>query len=227
MGIFSFFSPKKKTLRDIKKEDLMRERVSLEGEQRKIEREMENIIKDEKQLKSEYAAASSDMQKKSVARRIQTLRSRAGSLDMRMATCGKMLASVQGFLSIKENEEFFSRVGVGSIMNNMDVAEIESYVAECTVNGTLQQEKLAAVMQSLEQGMQSMSEMGADNSLEDIMAELDTECATAVHTTETVDPALLNELDALAEKGAAAAREAGKRVPAAKPEVKTESRIPE
>jgi len=211
MGILSgLFGKKKRTLRDLTTDDLTREQITLKNEQRRIDQEAARLDKDEAQLKSEYAEAATDTQKRSIARRIQDTRTRRGGIETRSAYCHKMGRSINGFLVIKQNMEFFERMGVASALSEMDMSEVEAFINEATVEGTLQQDKLAAMLQQVTEGVDQITESAADSSLEDLMAELDGEAATAEPSEKVAEQAdlssVMEELDAAAAKGAEAAR---------------------
>ncbi len=222
MGFLSnLFGKQKRTLKDLTVDDLKREQLSLQNEQRKIDAETERLEKDETQLKSEYAQATSASQKRSIARKIQDLRTRGTGLETRISYCQKMLRSVNGFLVIKENMAFFERMGVASALSEMDMSEVESFINEATIEGTLQQEKLASLLQHVTDGVERISETASDGSLDDLMAELDGEVAetpaavaetpAAVTETAAAEPELdgvMDELDAAIAKGTEAARQA-------------------
>ena len=90
------------------------------------------------------------------------------------------------------------------------MSEVESFINEATVEGTLQQEKLATMLQQVSEGVERITESAADSSLDDLMAELDSEAASgqisepAVQDTDLTS--VMDELDAAAAKGAEAAR---------------------
>jgi FtsZ-binding cell division protein ZapB len=67
MGFLSnLFGKQKHTLKDLTVDDLKREQLSLQNEQRKIDSETGRLEKDETQLKSEYAQATAASQKRSI-----------------------------------------------------------------------------------------------------------------------------------------------------------------
>ena len=204
------FGKKKRTLKDLTSDDLSREQITLKNEQRKIDAEAERMDKDEAQLKTEFAEARSDTQRRAVARRIQDLRTRRGGLETRSSYCHKMLRSVNGFLVIKQNMDFFERMGVASALSEMDMSDVEKFINDATIEGTLQQDKLAAMLQQVTEGVERISEAATDGSLDDLMAELDGEASSSKARETTVKDhdlaAVMNELDAAAAKGAEAAR---------------------
>ncbi len=194
MGFFdSILGKKKRTLADIPTDELNRERIMMEQEQQKLEAESTRLFREEKTLRSEYANAESDLQKRSIARKIQDIRCQLAGLETRLTYCGKMLRSVNGFLAIKSNADFFKRMGVGPLIANMDIVEIERYIADTTVEGTLQQEKLAAMLQRLDGGAAMLQGIADDRELDALMEELDGAPTEAPAKQQTKQPVVATE----------------------------------
>lgn len=180
MGFFDFFrtaAPKKRTLSEISVDELNRERINCQQEMAKVERELEKLLKDESQLKNEYASAVSDSQRKSIARKIQDGRMRQRQVEGWISRVSQNQRIVQNFLMIKKNEEFYKRAGVLQILNTMDVVEIERFINESVVNGTLDNEKLVEILTTQENGLEQLFPVSTDSSLDDLMKELDRETA--------------------------------------------------
>lgn len=221
MGLLSsLFGKKKRTLKDLTVDDLRREQLGLQQEQIRLDRQLERLDKDESQLKSEYAEGASVTQKKATARKIQDIRTRRMGVDTRVSYLQKMLRTVNGFLLIKENMAFFDKMGVASALAEMDTGEIEAFINEATIDGTLQQEKLAAMLQQVTDGVEQISASAADGSLDDLMAELDGEVAQQAESagaeTDRELSRVMSELDAAISRGALAARQAQQQRPALK-----------
>ena len=183
----------------------------MQNELRKLEIENDKIEKDEWQLKEEYKAAHAtgrESLKRSVAQKLQNLQMRRRGIDTRLAYTNKMYQTVTGMLIIKENMAFFEKLGVGSVISDMDLGELENYVAEATIEGTLQQEKLAAMLQGINDGVSQLSGVSQDAGIGDFMAELDAELIddsgqqTARDMTD-----VMKTINAVAEMGADAARQ--------------------
>ncbi|MGB0599797.1 MAG: hypothetical protein ACPGLY_24195 [Rubripirellula sp.] len=222
MALFGLFGSKKRSLRDYGLDDLNRERIGLEQEQRKIDKEISDLAEDESQLKSEYAQAGSPAQKKMVARKIQSLRVRGRGIDAKSAHCHKMLQAVNNFVIIKDNMEFYERMGVASEIAKMDLAEIETFVNEATIEGTLQQEKLASMLQQVSEGAEQIMSGVADESLDDLMSELDGETPVAERTENGEVGDLMKELDQVISQGEKLANQAQQSPPAKQREMESE-----
>ena len=55
--------------------------------------------------------------------------------ETKSSHCYKMLQTVNNFVLIKDNMDFFEKMGVASMLTNMDMAEIETFIADATVEG--------------------------------------------------------------------------------------------
>ena len=199
---------KQPSLWDLKLDDLNRERITLQQEQHKLDMEADRLHKDEIQLKSEYGEAQTPTQKKIVARKIQNTRLRSRAVDSKSAHCHKLTQTVNNFILIKDNMEFFDRMGVSTMLTQLDSAEIETYINEATIEGTLQQEKLANMLQQVGEGAERITEGSADGSLEELMAELDGETGGGVTEGGGGLKDVMKDLDAAIAKGEQAARQA-------------------
>jgi hypothetical protein len=97
-------------------------------------------------------------------------------------------------------------MGVASALSEMDMTQVETFLNDATVEGTLQQEKLASMLQQVTMGVDRINEAAGDASLEDLMAELDGEVEASQTTEDEELGEVMNQLDAAAAKGAEAAR---------------------
>jgi hypothetical protein len=209
-----FGGKKKPTFKQLSLDDLRREQLTVQNELRKLEHETERYEKDEWQLKEEYKAAHAaglDSLKRSVAQKLQNLQMRRKGVDSRLAYTNKMYQTVTGMLIIKENMEFFDRLGVGSVISNMDLSELENYVTGATIEGTLQQEKLAEMLQNITSGVKRLNDESQDTGINNFMAELDLELLSDTGPQqETVKDDMsdvMKTINTVAEMGADAARQ--------------------
>ena len=212
--IGKLFGKGKATLKSLSVDDLKREHISVETEWNKLIEESEKFVADDAQLKEEYKAAHAAGKtplKRIIAQKIQTLDLKRKGTETRLAYTTKMLQTVTGLLTIKENMVFFEKLGVGSLLATMDIDELERFVLDATVEGTLQQDKLAAALQGITGGIDALSQSSGDPGIDEFMDNLDAELLDAP-TTEmpglsAADVDKMHEsLDAVAAKGLDAAR---------------------
>lgn len=213
MGILDrigkLFGKGKPTLKSLSVDDLKREHISVESEWNKLINESEKIANDEGQIKEEYKAAHAAGKlplKRVIAQKLQNLELRRKGIDTRLAYTTKMLQTVTGLLTIKENMVFFEQLGVGSLLAQMDIGELERFVLDATVEGTLQQEKLASALQEVSGGIDAMNASSGSAGVDEFMAELDAELLDSPALASGEVDALHESLDAVAAKGLDTAR---------------------
>ena len=212
--IGKLFGKGKPTLKSLSVDDLKREHVSVETEWNRLIEDSEKIVTDDAQLKEEYKAAHAAGKlplKKIIAQKLQNLELKRKGVETRLAYTTKMMHAVTGLLTIKENMVFFEKLGVGSLLAQMDIDELERFVLDATVEGTLQQDKLAAALQGVTGGIDALSQTSGDPGIDEFMDNLDAELLDTP-TTETpgltageVDK-MHENLDAVAERGLNLAR---------------------
>lgn len=204
----------KPTLKQVSLDDLRREQISVEVELTKLIDENEKIDNDDAQLKEEYKAAHAAgraSMKRIIAQKLQNLQLKRKGIETRLSYANKMFQTVTGLTTIKENMHFFESLGVGSILAKMDIGELESFVLDATVEGTLQQDKLAAALQGITEGVDALSVTSQDSGVDDFMSELDAELlgesapSTVSASSDQLDDILKN-IDSVAEKGLEASR---------------------
>ncbi|MDR2171561.1 MAG: hypothetical protein LBP59_15575 [Planctomycetaceae bacterium] len=181
---FSLFSKRKLTLSRVQIDELKREQFKLEGDIRKLEKEEEQLNKDREQREDDYRAAHAagkETAKKTIIRKLETLKIQMKSIETRLKTCYSIYQTTIGLIAVKENQTFFEKLGVGSLVMKMDIDELQSFIQEATVEGELQQEKLARLLGATN----AMTE--TDNSSEAILiSEYDAELlGKTLHHTET------------------------------------------
>ncbi|MDR2763104.1 MAG: hypothetical protein LBB88_10910 [Planctomycetaceae bacterium] len=146
---FSWFGKKKVTLDQVQLDDLKREQFKLEGDVRKLEKEEEQLQKEKEQRENEYRDAHAngkDNLKKTIIRKLETLKIQTKSVETRLKTCYSIYQTTIGLIAVKENQAFFEKLGVGSLVMKMDIDELQSFIQEATVEGELKQEKLARLL---------------------------------------------------------------------------------
>ena len=203
------FGKGKPTLKSLSIDDLKREHVSVETEWNKLIDESEKNTADDAQLKEEYRAAHTAGKvpmKRIIAQKLQNLQLKQKGIETRLAYTTKMLQTVTGLLTIKENMVFFENLGVGSLLTQMDIGELERYVMDATVEGKLQQDKLAAMLQEISGGVDALSQTSSDSGIDEFMNNLDAELLDTSNVTANEESALHESLDAVAEKGLDTAR---------------------
>ncbi|MCK5870397.1 MAG: hypothetical protein KAG45_07125 [Methyloprofundus sp.] len=196
INIGNLFS-RKKTLQTIKADELRKEEIGLQNEERRIEKDINRSLADEQQIKSEYAVANSQNdahKKKMLARKLQEVRSKTNAFDKRHDTLIKQKRMISGLILIKENTEFLDRITGGSKINSMDMVEIQAFVEQATLDGELTNDKLENLVKAMDDSAGSYGQNESDTDLTDLMTELDAEMDTST-TDEATYLASNSEID--------------------------------
>jgi len=181
-NVSNLFS-RKKTIQNIKADELRREEIGLQNEERRIEKDINRLRADEQQIISEYTAANANNdqdRKKFLARKIQEFRSKKASYDKRHDTLSKQKRMISGLILIKENTEFLARINGSSKINSMDMVEIQAFVEQATLDGDLTNDKLENLVKAMDDSSNDYATNEVDSELGDLMAELD---ATVVNNS--------------------------------------------
>ncbi len=167
------FGEKKKTLNDLSREELDRERIMLEQKLKEYETEEEKDLEIERKLKTEYTFATLESQKNILARKIMRRKIQGKNRQAAMGVIDKSLQAVYNLLFLKDREDLFTNTGVLSQLNQMSVGEITMLVNKTTNNGRLQNDKIQALSEAVSEGMETDEDGNSD--LADFRKELDFE----------------------------------------------------
>ena len=131
MGIFKnvrgLFSKRQK-LSDLDVDELRKARVQLEREQARVLRQIDEIEDQKAALDTEGRAERSARKQKLLAQQILQLEAQAKHHDRNLSYFSKQLRIVDGFIFLKENQRAISNTPLGSIISQMDTAELQAYV---------------------------------------------------------------------------------------------------
>ncbi len=141
---------KKKRLDKISSDELKRERVRIEQNESKLIKEIEDVEKKKQSLFLKGKEESSQRQQMIIARKIKELDVRSRNKDKQLAMLSKQLRVISGFEQIKENDKMIKEMGMSSLINKMDLQELQKYVEKSMVEGQFQMEKFTALLGDLE-----------------------------------------------------------------------------
>lgn len=204
----------KPTLKQISLDDLRRVQVAVETELNKLLDENEKIENDDTQLKEEYKAAHSAGRasiKRIIAQKIQALHLKRKGVETRLAMTNNDFLSIVGLIQVQENMCHLEKRDFASIIANTSIGEMEEFILKATVDGTLQMEKLTALLHCTTEGIDALRASGLDSGVDDFMSELDAELLgesaptnVTAHSEQLDD--ILKNIDSVAEKGLKASR---------------------
>jgi hypothetical protein len=140
----------KKNLDDIKLDDLNREKIRLEQEERKILSDLKKIESEKRKLFEEGVRNASQREQLVIGRRIRDLDQQATNMDRMLQAISKQLRIINGLAQLKERVRINAESGLASIIASMDLGEVVNYVDRASVDGEFQMSKFDDVLRAME-----------------------------------------------------------------------------
>jgi hypothetical protein len=140
----------RKTLHAVSAEDIRKERIKVEQTELRVTREIEELEKQKEAFFSRGVNAGSDRQKIQFARKIKELDNQVQARDQQLALISRNLRVLNGISQLKENERVVRDLGMESLVNTMDLSELQSYVEKATVEGQFQMDKFNEILGALD-----------------------------------------------------------------------------
>jgi len=142
------FSAPKQTISNIDPEQLRRDRIRLEQTELKYTREIEELEKQKEELFRKGLDSASDRQRIQISRKFKQLDAQVQGKDRQLALLSKNLQVLNTIAQIKENERMFKDLGMESIVNTMDLADVQAYIERATIEGQFQMERFTKLVKS-------------------------------------------------------------------------------
>ena len=168
----AIFKSKAKRLDDIKKEELDAERIVLEGNERKFEKELEDLERQKADLFKRGAKTSNDAERARLARQIQEVESDIKSHErMRMATT-KQKRVINGLIMLKREQTYQRNSAIRTVINKMDMASLSQWIADRTVDGELQMNRMEELLNDFDSSDNLRSERGEEAGVSDLVRQM-------------------------------------------------------
>ena len=139
---------KKFDLKDIKSEDLMREKVSLGHELKKINNEVSKAENKKVELIRKGSQLSSDSEKLMMVQQVKVEQVNVKGLVNMHKILSKKHELISGLEVLKRNEETVRKFA-GSIVDKLDIDVLNRNMSEIVVEGQINYEKLVQLTDSL------------------------------------------------------------------------------
>lgn len=161
---------KKQKLADLSTDELRKARAQLERERDRVLRQIDEIEKQKAGLDAQGRAERQVRKQKIFAQQILQLESQAKHHDQNLALFSKQMRIVDGFLFLKENSRLLASTPLGSIIGKMDTAELQAYVDQATIDGSLNQDKLNQLLGVFEEEEELFKADEEDDRIANIVA---------------------------------------------------------
>ena len=185
-----WFGDRKQTLEDLSLDEMRKEKIRLDQEEKKLMLRLDQIEADKKKVFLMGREEPSERKKMVLARKFKELDVQAKSMERNLQYFSKQLRIINGFMNLKENRRILQESGLTAIISNMDLQELQIYVDQASIDGTFQLEKLQEVLGTLEEGSSITGEIPEDRDVTEVYRMM--EAASRVEDDAEID-ALLNE----------------------------------
>ena len=162
-------TPKKMRLEDLTLDDLRREKVRLDQEERKLLARLRDIEKRKKALFAEGTRNSSEREQRAIARRIKDLDVEARNLDRLLQVISKQQRILNGLVQVKESARVMSQTGISRILQEIDLQDLIIYIDQASVDGEFHLDKFDELIRALEEADAASTEITEDQDVLDIV----------------------------------------------------------
>lgn len=160
---------RKRSIEDLDVDELRKEKIRLEQEERKIVREVEELEERKQELFQQGKDETSDRQRRILATKIKELDVQGKNLDKNLQFIARQLRIVNGFMQIKENQRLLEKAGVSSVISTVDLPTLQHFVEEASVEGAFQMDKFQEILQTLEDTDRVVGGFEPDEDIQGIM----------------------------------------------------------
>lgn len=159
-------------LEDISMDDLQREKVRLDQEQRKMLAQLRDLEGEKKKLFAEGVRNASEREQRMIARRIKEVEQSIEGKDRMMQSLSKQLRTTNGLLMIKERVRMQSESGIASLISQIDLGDLVTYVDKASVDGEFQMNKFDQVLNAMEEAENISPQYSEEQDVLDIVRQM-------------------------------------------------------
>ena len=190
---------RKRTIADVSLDELMRERVSLDQEERRQVEKVEQLEREKAELFARGRSESSDLQRRRLAEKIKAIDSQArhGAQSLQFIT--KQQRVLSGFLQIKENERLLRVSGLSSLIADMDLGTLKDYVDQASSEGIFQLDKFETILGALEKGEAAVADQEEDPDIVAILRAFDEGKLASTESPPLAEPPIAEPGEAAVE----------------------------
>lgn len=143
--------PKKISLHELPMDDMKKEKIRLEQEERKMLARLREVESQKKALFAEGVQKASDREMRVFARRIKDLDVEANNMDRMLQIISKQMRSINGLIMLKERASMASESGLLQLIQGIDLQELLVYIDRASVDGEFQIDKFDELIRALEE----------------------------------------------------------------------------
>jgi len=183
----------KATLEQIKEDDLKREKVRLDQEERKMLAELREIESQKRKLFEQGVATANEREQRVIARRIKEVDLEAADKDRMLQGISKQMRIINGLIRVKMDARMMAESGLTSVLQQIDMGDLVTYIDKASVDGEFSMNKFDEMLIKLEQANAISPQMSEDQDVLDMVNTFN-KVREAGETPDAIEKGL-NELD--------------------------------
>jgi hypothetical protein len=160
---------KKMKIEDVPVDDLRREKISLEQEERKLLARLKDIEKQKRLVFDDGVQAAGVREQRVNARRYKELDDEASNMDKMLQIISQQMRVLNGLVQLKERSRMAAESGLNSIIKDMDLHDLTVYITKASVDGEFNMDKLSQILGHLGEADGLSPEYREDQDVIDIM----------------------------------------------------------
>lgn len=160
---------RKANLDDLPLDDLKREKIRLEQEERKMLARLREAENQKRQLFSEGVQKASEREQRVIARRIKELDVEAQNMDRMLQIISKQMRTINGLIQLKERSRLAAESGMGEMLQGIDLQDLIIYIDKASVDGEFQIDKFNELLRVLEEAEAISPQYREDQDVLDIV----------------------------------------------------------
>jgi len=165
-------APKKASLEDIKLDDLKREKVRLEQEERKMLADLRELETQKRKLFEDGVRNASEREQRVIARRIKELDLQAQNSDRMLQAISKQMRIINGLVQVKERSRLNAESGLTSVIQGIDLGDLITYIDKASVDGEFHMNKFDELLRVMEHADAISPQYSEDQDVLDIVKEM-------------------------------------------------------
>ena len=159
-------------LEDLKLDDMKREKVRLDLEERKTLTEVRDLEAQKRKLFEEGVRSAGSREAKIIARKIKEIDGQATNLDRLLDSLSQQTRLINGLIQAKDLARIQKESGIGSMLANFDLQDLVIFIDNAYVDGEFNQAKINEMLGVLDrQGMEHSKV--EDQDINDIMKQFE------------------------------------------------------
>ena len=159
----------KASLNDLTLDDLTKEKIRFEQEERKMLSRLREVEAQKRKLFEDGVQNAGTREQRVIARRIKELDVEANNMDRLLQAISKQMRIINGLVQVKERSRVLADSGVSGMLKDIDLQELIVYVDKASVEGEFHMDKFDELLRTLEEADAISPDYAEDEDVLDIM----------------------------------------------------------